>query len=205
MANLTKTGWFNAAFGMVFYLCLSSLAVDSAFSIIEGVSRSISARLGVNPRKATKVICIIAACISIVFITESGLAWLDIVDHWTNQYNMIVIGVMECIVVGWLFETEKVWKEINRNATGYKMPLKWFRASIRYAAPLILSIFCILNLKTLFEEGGIYSAKDGYPLWSNIAGGWGVTVLVFFSGIIANRIIKHRKQNGLEEKNFIWK
>lgn len=205
MANLTKTGWFNAAFGMVFYLCLSSLAVDSAFSIIEGVSRSISARLGVNPRKATKVICIIAACISIVFITESGLAWLDIVDHWTNQYNMIVIGVMECIVVGWLFETEKVWKEINRNATGYKMPLKWFRASIRYAAPLILSIFCILNLKTLFEEGGIYGAKDGYPLWSNIAGGWGVTVLVFFSGIIANRIIKHRKQNGLEEKNFIWK
>ena len=37
IANLTNTGWVNAAFGMIFYLCLASLAVDSAFSIVEGV------------------------------------------------------------------------------------------------------------------------------------------------------------------------
>ena len=204
MANLTKTGWFNAAFGMVFYLCLSSLAVDSAFSIIEGVSRSISARFKIDPRKTTKVICVIAACISIVFITESGLAWLDIVDNWTNQYNMIIIGVMECVVVGWFFNTDKVWKEINRNAKSYRMPIWWFEGSIKFCAPVILSVFCILNLRTLFKGGGVYGAADGYPLWSNIVGGWAVTALVFVSGIIAKIIIRHKEKNGFIEEDQEW-
>ncbi len=205
MANLTNTGWFNAAFGMVFYLCLSSLAVDSAFSIIEGVSRSVSARLRLDARKATKVICVVAAIISIVFITESGLAWLDIVDNWTNQYNMILIGVLECAVVGWFFDTRKVWNEVNRNATGYKMPFAWFVGSIRYVAPVVLSVFCILNLKKLFEGGGVYGAADGYPLWSNIIGGWAVTVLVFASGIIAKIVIHRKKKKGFEEEEISWK
>lgn len=205
MANLTNKGWFNAAFGMVFYLCLSSLAVDSAFSIIEGVSRSISARFKINPRKTTKVICVVAALISIVFITESGLAWLDIVDHWTNQYNMIIIGVMECVVVGWFFNTDKVWHEINRNATSYKMPIWWFEGSIKFLAPIVLSVFCILNFRTLFKGGGVYGAADGYPLWSNIVGGWAVTVFVFISGLIAKIVIHNKKKNGMIEEDREWK
>lgn len=27
---------------------------------------------------------------------------MDIVDNWTNQINLYVIGVLECITVGWL-------------------------------------------------------------------------------------------------------
>ncbi|MDO5517352.1 MAG: sodium-dependent transporter, partial [Clostridium sp.] len=90
IANLTSTGWINAAFGMVFYLCLASLAIDSAFSIVEGVSTAVADRFKLNRRKTTKTICIISALLSIVFITNSGVAWLDILDNWTNQYNMII-------------------------------------------------------------------------------------------------------------------
>lgn len=205
MANLTNTGWINAAFGMVFYLCLSTLAVDSAFSIIEGVSRSISAHFELNSKKVTKIICAIAAVISIVFITESGLAWLDIVDKWTNQYNMILIGVMECIVIGWIFQMDKVLYEINRNAKAYKMPMWWFKGSIRYIAPVVLLLFCGLNIKDLFASGGVYGAADGYPLWSNLAGGWGVTLLVFISGFIANGVIRIKKKHGFTEREEEWK
>lgn len=199
ISNISKTGWVNAVFGMIFYLCLCSLAVDSAFSIIEGVSRAISARMQFNARKATKVICIIAGLISIVFITQSGLAWLDIVDHWTNQYNMIVIGIMECIVIGWIFKPERVLKEINRNTEKFKIPIWWFKGSIKFIAPVALTVFCVLNLIDLIKAGGIYS---GYPLWANIVGGWAVTLLVFFSGVIAHFVLKKKKiQNDVEE----WK
>ena len=27
---------------------------------------------------------------------------MDIVDNWTNQINLYVIGVLKCITVGWL-------------------------------------------------------------------------------------------------------
>ena len=52
IANLTNTGWVNAIFGMIFYLCLASLAVDSAFSIVEGVSTGVADRFKLNKRNS---------------------------------------------------------------------------------------------------------------------------------------------------------
>lgn len=201
IANLTKVGWFNAAFGCIFYLCLASLAVDSAFSIVEGVSTAIADRFKLKPRKTTKILCIIAGIISLIFITKSGVAWLDIVDNWTNQYNMIIIGVLECVVVGWIFRPQRVLEEANKNAKKYKMPSWWFIASIKFIAPLALTSFCIWNLYTLFVGGGIYG---GYPLWANIVGGWAVTFLVFISGFIAKVIIRHKEKNGFVENDDKW-
>ena len=205
IVNLTKVGWVNALFGFVFYACLSSLAVDSAFSIIEGVSTAVADRFKLNPRKTTKIICVISALISLVFITQSGLAWLDIVDNWTNQYNMIIIGVMECVVIGWIFKPKKVLQEINKNAQKYKMPDWWFIGSIKFIAPIALTGFCIWNLYSLFKGGGIYGAESGYPLWSNIIGGWAVTFLVFVSGFIAKAIINRKKKNGFIDEYNAWK
>ncbi|WP_244834085.1 sodium-dependent transporter [Clostridium sp. BJN0001] len=202
IVNLTNIGWFNALFGMIFYLCLCSLAVDSAFSILEGVSTALADRFKLNARRTTKTICIIAGIISIIFITQSGLAWLDILDNWTNQYNMIIIGALECIVVGWVFSPQKVLDEVNRNTSKYKIPKWWFRGSIKCIAPIALVVFCIWNLHTLFASGGVYGAESGYPLWSNIVAGWAVTFFVFFSGFVAKAIIKHKKNTGFEDDHI---
>jgi len=200
MSVLTKSGWFNAIFGMVFYLCLSSLAVDSAFSIIEGVSRAISANFKLNARKVTMITCIIAAVLSIVFITQSGLAWLDIVDNWTNQYNMIIIGVLECVVIGWIFDTRKVLKEINRNTEVYKMPAFWFIGSIRCIAPFVLLGFGGFNFYELYKDHWIY---ENYPKWALFAGGWMITILVFASGFIAKLVLKKKEANS-EDHHEVW-
>ena len=204
IVSLTKIGWVNAVFGFVFYACLVTLAIDSAFSIVEGVSTAISDRFKLNQRKTTKVICIISALISIVFITQSGLAWLDIVDNWTNQYNMIVIGAMECIVVGWVFKPKKVLEEVNKNTEGYKLPEWWFITSIKFIAPIALIGFCLWNLCSLFIGGGVYGAESGYPLWSNIVGGWLVTFIVFISGFIAKVIINFKKKKGFIDEDNSW-
>lgn len=204
IVNLTNIGWVNAIFGFVFYACLSSLAIDSAFSIVEGVSTAIADRFKLNARKTTKFICIISAIFSIVFITQSGLAWLDIVDNWTNQYNMIIIGAMECIVIGWIFKPKKVLDEINKNSGRFKMSEWWFNTSIKFIAPIALIGFGLLNLTSLFKNGGVYGAESGYPLWSNIVGGWAVTFIVFVSGFIAKAIINHKKKNGFEDEDNSW-
>ena len=205
IANLTSTGWVNALFGMIFYLCLASLAVDSAFSIVEGVSTAIADRFRLNRRKTTKVICLISVCFSIIFITNSGVAWLDILDNWTNQYNMIIIGALECIVVGWVFKPAKVLNEVNRNTVTYKMPSWWFIGSIKFIAPIALIVFCIWNLYSLFAGGGVYGADSGYPLWANVIAGWAVTFLVFSSGFIAKKVIRKRFEMGIVDENIAWK
>lgn len=204
IVNLTSIGWVNALFGVIFYMMLVTLAIDSAFSIVEGVSASVADKFKVSPKKVTVVICGIAAVISLVYATRAGLAWLDIVDNWTNQFNLIVIGIMECIAIGWCFNLDKVLAQINLNSKKFRMPRIWFRVSIKIISPLCLFILLVWNVYSLFiKNGGHYNAD--YPIWAEIVAGWVVTGFVFLSGLIAKVVINHMKKKGFEEEEIIWK
>lgn len=201
IVNLTSNGVVNVIFGIIFYLMLVTLAIDSAFSIVEGVSASVSDKFKLNPKKTTIGICTIAGIISLIYCTRAGLAWLDIVDNWTNQINLILIGVLECIAVGWMFDPEKVLKQINRNADKFKMPKKWFVLSVKYISPIALSVLFVWNLYTLFViKGGHY----GYAFWAEFIGGWCVSALVFASGFIVKLVVKIRQKKGFVENEVEW-
>ncbi|MDO5381971.1 MAG: hypothetical protein Q4F06_04500 [Eubacteriales bacterium] len=202
IVNMTNVGWFNALFGVIFYLMLATLAIDSAFSIVEGVSASISDKFRVNPRKVTKIVCGITGVISFIYMTRSGLAWLDIVDNWTNQINLILIGIMECVAIGWFFDVDKVVKQINRNTTKFKMPRIWLRASIRFIAPIALTILFVWNIYNLFV---VNHGHYGYALWAECIAGWAVSALVFLSGAIAKIVIHFKKKKGFVESEIEWK
>lgn len=201
IVNLTNIGWFNAAFGAVFYLMLITLAVDSAFSIIEGVSASVSDKLQISPRTTTKFVCLAAGIISLLYATRAGLAWLDIVDNWTNQINLIIIGVMECVAIGWCFNLDKVLQQVNRNTTGFKVPGAWFKTAIKFIAPITLSALFVWNMYTLFfEKGGHY----GYALWAECIGGWLVSFLVFTCGLYMKLVVKAKEKKGFVEAEVVW-
>ena len=201
---LTKSGVANAIFAFVFYFCLCTLAIDSAFSIIEGVSTAISDKFKLSHKKTTLVLCIVASIISLWFITGAGLAWLDIVDNWCNAFSLILVGILEAITIGWLFDPRKVLKEVNRNTEGFKMPAWWFVISIKFLAPLTLTGFFIWNLVSLFKSGGIYGAADGYSLASNIIGGWLVLILCIISGFIVKIIEKSLEKKGYKPDEDVW-
>lgn len=203
IVNLTEIGWFNAVFGAIFYLMLITLAIDSAFSIVEGVSAAVADKFHLKPKKVTLAICLIAGIISILFITQAGLAWLDIVDNWANSVNLILIGVLECLAIGWTFNLRKVLVEVNKNAKRFKMPYWWFAASVKFIAPVLLIGLFIWNMVVLFgQKGGSYG---DYPIWAQIAAGWAVSVLVFASGFIAKIIVNKKKKKGFVEDEVVWK
>ncbi|MBO7340723.1 MAG: sodium-dependent transporter [Lachnospiraceae bacterium] len=201
---LTKSGVANAIFAFVFYFCLCTLAIDSAFSIIEGVSTAVADAFRLSHKKTTLAVRIVASVLSLWFTTGAGLAWLDIVDNWCNAYSLILVGILEAIAIGWLFDPKKVLKEVNRNATGFRMPEWWFVISIRFFAPLTLTGFFIWNLVALFKNGGIYGASDGYSLAANIIGGWLILALCFFSGFIVKAIEKKMEKNGFTPDEAEW-
>lgn len=204
IVNLTNIGWLNALFGAIFYLMLITLAIDSAFSIVEGVSASISDKFHIKPKKVTITVCIIAGIISLLFVTQAGLAWLDIVDNWANSFNLIIIGVLECIAIGWTFNLRKVLKEVNKNTKRFRTPYWWFAASVKFISPVLLAALFIWNIVTLFvQSGGTYNPD--YPIWAQIAAGWAVTILVFASGFIAKAVIKSKKKKGFIEDEVVWK
>ena len=202
IVNLTGIGWLNAAFGAVFYLMLITLAIDSAFSIVEGVSAAVSDKFHLRPKTVTIAVCSICGLISLLFVTQAGLAWLDIVDNWTNQINLILIGVLECITIGWFFDLRKVHKEINRNTKKFRAPYWWFASSVKVISPLLLVGLFVWNMIVLFgQKGGSYG---DYPIWAQVAGGWVVSGLVFLSGYIARIVINAKRKDGFVEDEVTW-
>ena len=194
IVNLSKSGIFNAFFAFVFYFCLCTLAIDSAFSLVEGISTAFSDKFGTNKKKTTITICIIAGVISLIYTSGAGLAVLDIVDNWCNSFTLILVGIIETIAIGWFFKTDKVVKEINRNATGFKMPKVWFYAAVKFVAPVALTIIFVWNIVNLFvNNGGLYGAADGYNMLSNVLAGWVIFGLCLISGFVIN-LIKTKKQ-----------
>ena len=193
IVKLTGSGVFNAIFGMIFYICLATLAVDSAFSIIEGVSTAIADKFGLNKRNTTIGVCVVSGLISVAYITGAGLAWLDIVDYWANSYNLLIVGVLECVAVGWFFPTRKVLDAVNENTSKFRMPAWWFISSIKVLCPIILSVLVIWNTVALFQGGGVYG---GYTLASNIIAGWAPMVLAFVSGGFIALVSAVRRKKG---------
>ncbi|MCR5144085.1 MAG: hypothetical protein K6B67_02105 [Lachnospiraceae bacterium] len=201
IVNLTSNGVVNVIFGVIFYLMLVTLAIDSAFSIVEGVSASVSDKFKLNPKKTTIGICTVAGSISLIYCTRAGLAWLDIVDNWTNQINLILIGILECIAVGWMFNPNKVLKQVNKNTGKFKMPKWWFITSVKFVSPIALAVLFVWNLYTLFvTKGGHY----GYAFWAEFIGGWCVSALVFSSGFIVKFIVNRKKKKGFVETEVEW-
>ncbi len=204
IVKISSNSIFNMIFAFIFYFCLITLAIDSLFSIIEGISTAISDKFKLSKKKTTLIICLIEGVISLIYVTGAGLAILDIVDYFINSYTLIITGILEMIAAGWFFKTSKILDELNRNTNKFKMPKWWFIPSIKVVSPVVLIGLFIWNLYNLIKGGGIYGAADGYSLKANIIFGWCVVILILCSGFIVKAIVKAKSANGFVEDDRTW-
>ena len=42
--------------------------------------------------------------VGLVMCTPGGEIVIDIVDHYTSTYCLLVIGILECVMVGWVYD-----------------------------------------------------------------------------------------------------
>ena len=204
IVKISNSGLFNMIFAFIFYFCLITLAIDSLFSIIEGISTALSDKFKLDKKKTTLRICLIEGVISLIYVTGAGLAVLDIVDYFINSYTLILTGILEMIAAGWFFKTTKILDELNRNTGKFKMPKWWFLPSIKVISPVVLAGLFIWNLVNLIKGGGIYGAADGYSLKANIIFGWVLVALILCSGLIIKLIVRIKSKDDFEEDERTW-
>jgi len=147
--------------GVLFFLCLFFLGIDSAFFLAHGgVIAPVYDKFGIKPRKATLLICIIGFVVGLLFTTKGGLYWLDIIDRSVSFYGLLITGGIASIVVGWIFPASKLREHIN-GTSDIKIG-KWFDWMLKIVVPLGAAFVVIY--------GGF--AKDfpfkygGYPKWA---------------------------------------
>ena len=151
----------NAPIGILFFLCLFFLGIDSAFFLAYGgVILPIMDKFGLSRVKATAIICVIAFLIGIIFTTGGGLYWLDIVDRTVAFYGLLITGALACIVVGWKFGARKLREHLNETSD-IKVGAWW---------DWLLKVIVPAGLLFVVIYGGfmqdIAKPYEGYPLWA---------------------------------------
>ena len=94
----------NGIFGLVFFLVLSFAGLTSAISLAEVVISSFIDKFHFNRKKVAVIVILIQGLISMVYATGSGLNILDIVDAFLNNYNIVVSGLIEIVLVAWVYK-----------------------------------------------------------------------------------------------------
>jgi NSS family neurotransmitter:Na+ symporter len=103
--------------GVIFFVCLFFLGIDSAFFLTYGgVISPLRDKFGWGRGKVTAVICVIAFAVGLLFTTGGGLYWLDIVDRTVSFYGLLITGALACIVVGWVYGADKLREYLNETS-----------------------------------------------------------------------------------------
>ncbi len=125
-------------FGAVFFLCLVVAGISSAVSIIEAFVAAMVDKFGMTRQKLVTFICVLGFLGAIVFTTQAGILWLDIVDHFITHYGLVTVGILECVLIGWLFQLPRLRSHINE-VSSFQLGI-WWDALIKVFIPLVLLV-----------------------------------------------------------------
>ncbi|MHC4130932.1 MAG: sodium-dependent transporter [Planctomycetota bacterium] len=170
---------FNKIFGILFFGSLVIAGLSSSISIIEAFTSGIVDKFHYSRKSIVSVLCITGFFGSIIFCTQGGLFWIDIVDHFINHYGLVLAGVFECIIIGWIYKAAKLREHID-HASSIKIS-SWWDYIIKAFIPVVL-IALIIN--SLINE--LSAPYEGYPPLSLVVIGrdW-LIITLFFALIVA--------------------
>lgn len=152
-------------FGILFFLALVVAGVSSQISIAEAVVSAIMDKLDMPRKLAATLFCIAGFSVSIVFTMGGGLYLLDIVDHFINNYGVLLGGLAEIIFIAWFCDLESLRKHIN-NLSEFSVGGIW-TACLRVLVPLMLGAICVSNF-----VGDLSVNYEGYSTKAIVLFGW---------------------------------
>tara|TARA_Y100000034_G_C6549541_1_gene237350 strand:+ start:39 stop:416 length:378 start_codon:yes stop_codon:yes gene_type:complete len=107
--------------------------------------------------------------LGILFTTKAGLYFLDIIDHFITSFGLVLVGIFECLAIGWVYGADRLREYIN-SVSHWKLG-KWWNHAIKWFIPLVLGTLVVMQFIT--EMAGNY---EGYPDWA-IMIGWASVVI----------------------------
>ena len=152
-------GTWGTILGCLFFACLVFAGLTSCVSLVEAVSSAVIDKTGWERKKG--------AVVSATFASGAGLYILDIMDNFVNCYGIVVVGLLEAIVIGWIIKPSVIREHTNK--TSYFRIGKWWDFTVKFVTPIMLAIMLVSNFVTELK-----APYGGYNLPELFAYGWSV-------------------------------
>lgn len=171
-------------FGVLFFIMLFALGIDSAFSQVEPFVAGFTDKWHFSKKWVLPLVCIFGFLVGLLFTTRGGFYWLDIVDYFVCTFALCLVGFLECVTIGYRYKARKMREYVNE--VSEFMIGKWWDIMIMIVTPAILGISFVLELISLIQHG-----YGDYPRWTSFVG---ISVLVLI--IILSFVFMKSKRKG---------
>lgn len=160
-------------FGILFFTSLTLAAFTSLISILQVVVAALQEKFALSRLAATGVVVGVCGVGSLaLYATTSGLAMLDTVDYFVNNFGVVASAVLMAGLVA--YGARKLPElRAHLNAVSTLRIGRWWEVLVGIVVPIMLTVMLVFTLiDTLNEPYG------GYP-WSFVnTVGWGVLALI---------------------------
>jgi len=184
---------FNSLFGILFFGALLFAALTSAVSIIEVGVVAVRDKFGFSRFKAVNVVGGLAFLIGLIYVTKGGLYYLDTIDHFINNYGLVLSGLVEVILVAWVVRQLRSLQGFV-NESSYIRIGSWWILTLSVITPVILIIITAFNIYT-----ELTTPYGDYPASGLILLGGGATILAIALGFVFQRLRWHRSREEVSQ------
>ena len=141
-----------------------------------------SEKFGLSRGASVGLVCGAAALISIIYATGGGLYYLDTVDHFLNNFGLVLAGLVEVIFVAWVAkQLGPLSQHLDTNS--YIRSGAWWKWSLMVITPVLLGVMTVYNF---YNE--VQTRYEDYPLSGLLVLGWGAVVLVLILGVVMSLV-----------------
>lgn len=180
----------NGLFGFLFFTCLVLAGLSSLISIVETYIAGVQEKFKVSRTKSVAIGGGLSALISILFATQGGLNFLDTVDAFINNYGVALSGLVEVVLVGWVFKELNNLKKHADDLSDIRLG-SWWVICLKFVTPVVLGYMMFQSIRTDLAE-----SYGGYPEIFNFYYGW----LVALGAIVVGLLFTYMKK--WDQKTF---
>jgi NSS family neurotransmitter:Na+ symporter len=177
-----------AFFGSIFFIALLTFGIDSAFSMIEPIAASANYKWRISKAKATATMCIFGFLLSLIFATGGGLYLLEILDHFIANFGLVTIGLLECVIFGWMFKIKQLRDHANK--TSEILLGRWWDILIKIIIPIILVILLVAAI----VNNVINNPYPDYPGWLIVLMGISPLLIIVIVSFVLMKIKGNKKE-----------
>ena len=132
----------------LFFLAVLFAGISSAFAFFEPIIGSISSKSNMTRKKLVTILSIIGCFGSLIFTCGISSYLVEIVDGFVNQFGILLLIAIQCVIFGWYYGAEKVIPVLNEKSR-IKVGFIW-TAIIKYILPIFLVVIWLIGIINLF-------------------------------------------------------
>jgi NSS family neurotransmitter:Na+ symporter len=179
-----QMGISGQVFGAMWFLLLFFAGFTSAIAMYNYLVSIFSEDIGLSRKKASFAVFALYIIVGLPvglepIIHKANTFYLDEVDRWVGSYLLVIIGLLEVLITGWLMKDDFL-EEVNRGSY-WKLPKWFYNIVIKFVTPFAI-LFILIGSTYQYAKEGYFKLIPTFALKSPESIPWvnGARIMIIF-------------------------